>query len=92
MEEGLGQGHQEKYYETVDQRFLGDESFVSQVAERSEAKEVELRGKKVGFTRLLHAVSQARGVESGLLSRAGRQRRWVGVRAQLVYLAGNGVG
>jgi hypothetical protein len=87
MEEGIGQGHQGKYYETIDLRFLGDEPFVSQVAERSEAKEVELRGKKVGFTRLLQAVSDTHGVESGLLLRPGRQRRWVAVRAQLVYLA-----
>jgi chromosomal replication initiation ATPase DnaA len=87
MEEGIGQGHQGKYYATIDLRFLGDEPFVSQVAERSEAKEVELRGKKVGFTRLLQAVSDTHGVESGLLLRPGRQRRWVAVRAQLVYLA-----
>jgi hypothetical protein len=87
MEEGIGQGHQGKYYATIDLRFLGDEPFVSQVAERSEAKEVELRGKKVGFTRLLQAVSGTHGVESGLLLRPGRQRRWVAVRAQLVYLA-----
>jgi REP element-mobilizing transposase RayT len=87
MEEGLKQGHEAKYYETIDQRFLGEEPFVSQVVERSEAKEVEIRGKKVGFTQLLQAVSQAHSVASELLLRAGRQRRWVAVRAQLVYLA-----
>jgi hypothetical protein len=32
LEEGLGQGHEEKYYQTMDQRFLGDEKFVERVA------------------------------------------------------------
>jgi REP element-mobilizing transposase RayT len=87
MEEGLGQGHQARHYETIDQRFLGDEPFVSQVAERSEAKEIELRGKKVGFPRLLQAVCAAHGVEAKAIVHAGRNRQWVGVRAQLVYVA-----
>ena len=87
MEEGLKQGHQAKYYETIDQRFLGDDRFIGRLAERSEAKEVETAGRKVGFTRLLQAVSDTQGVASKELLRAGRQRRWVAVRGQLVYLA-----
>lgn len=87
MDEGMRQGHEEKYYETIDQRFLGDEPFVSKVAERSEAKEVEIKGKKVGFAQLLKAISDAHDVESQVLLQPGRQRRWVAVRAQLVYLA-----
>jgi REP element-mobilizing transposase RayT len=86
MEEGLKQGHEEKYYETIDQRFLGEERFLSEVAERSEAREVEIRGKKVSFARLLEAISQAQAVEGPVLLRAGRQRRWVAARAQLAYL------
>jgi REP element-mobilizing transposase RayT len=86
MTEGLKQGHEEKYYETIDQRFLGGERFVDEVAERSEASEVVIRAKRVGFARLLEAISQAHEVEGGVLLRAGRQRRWVAVRAQLVYL------
>lgn len=87
MEEGLEQGHDEKYYETIDQRLLGDESFVSSVAERTEAKEIEFPEKKIGFTRLLRAVCAAHGVDAEVIVQVGRQRRWVGVRAQLVYLA-----
>jgi REP element-mobilizing transposase RayT len=87
MEEGIDQGHEEKYYQTIDQRFLGEEDFISRVSERGEAKEVEMRGKKVGFTRLLKAVSAVHEVEGEILLRPGRRRRWVGVRAQLVYLA-----
>ena len=87
MDEGMRQGHEEKYYETIDQRFLGDKPFVSKVAERSEAKEVEIKGKKVGFAWLLTAISDAHDVETRMLLQAGRQRRWVAVRAQLAYLA-----
>ena len=87
MEDGMTQGHEEKYYQTLDQRFLGDERFVNEVAERSEAKEVEIKGKKVGFARLLQAVCTMHRVESKVLLKAGRQRQWVALRAQLVYLA-----
>ena len=87
MHDGLKQGHEEKYYQTIDQRFLGDESFVEKVAERTEAKLVEIKGKKVGFARLLQAICALHHVESKVLLQAGRQRQWVAVRAQLVYLA-----
>jgi REP element-mobilizing transposase RayT len=89
MENGLGQGHEEKYYETIDQRFLGEASFVSKVAERREAKEIEIPIKKVGFGPLLQAVCAVNGVEAKMILRVGRQRRWAGVRAQLVYLSRN---
>jgi len=87
IEEGMKGGHEEKYYATIDQRFLGEEDFISNVAERSEAKEIQIRGRKVEFSRLLEAVSAAHGVEDRGLVRPGRQRRWVASRAQLVYLA-----
>jgi len=87
MGDGMKQGHEEKYYQTLDQRFLGDERFVYEVAERSEAKEVEIKGKKVGFARLLQALCTMRHVDSKVLLEPGRQRQWVALRAQLVYLA-----
>jgi REP-associated tyrosine transposase len=87
MEEGMKQGHEEKYYQTLDQRFLGDESFVEAVAQRSEAKEIEIKGSKASFARLLDAICSLRAVDSKVITQAGRQRQWVAVRAQLVYLA-----
>jgi REP element-mobilizing transposase RayT len=87
IEAGSKQRHEEKYYETIDQRFLGEERFLSKVAERSEAREVEIRGNKLSFARLLEAISEYHDVKSEDLLRAGRQRRWVAMRAQLVYLA-----
>ena len=83
----MKQGHEQKYYQTLDQRFLGDEGFVKGVAQRSEAKEVEIKGKKVGFARLLQSLCTIRQVESKVLLQPGRQRQWVAVRTQLVYLA-----
>ncbi len=87
MKDGMKQGHDERYYQTHDQRFLGDEGFVKAVARRSEAKEVEIPAKKVGFARLLQALCAVRRVGSQVLLQPGRQRQWVGARAQLVYLA-----
>ena len=87
MEEGLGQGHIEGYYEVVDQRFLGDEEFIEQVDTRAQGREVEVQGPKVPFGRLLEAVAQAYGAEASDLTGPGRQRRRVRARAMLVYLA-----
>lgn len=87
IEEGMKQGHNEKYYQILDQRFLGEDSFVQEVARRTEAKEIEIKGKPASFVRLLEAVCAVRKVDSKALLQAGRQRQWVAARAQLVYLA-----
>ena len=87
IEEGKKQGHDEKYYQTVDQRFLGEDSFVQEVAQRTQAKEIKIKGKRASFARLLEAVCAVRKVDSKALLQAGRQRQWVAARAQLVYLA-----
>ena len=41
IEEGAGGGHEEKYYQATDQRFLGDENFVETVASRAQEKEID---------------------------------------------------
>ncbi len=87
LKDGMKQGHDEKYYQTLDQRFLGGEGFVKEVAQRTDAKEIEIKGKKVGFARLLQAICTLSHVESKVLLQAGRQRQWMAARAQLVYLA-----
>ena len=79
--EGMKQGHDEKYYQTLDQRFLGEDSFVREVAKRADAKEIEIKGRKVGFARLLEAICVLRKVDSKALLQAGRQRQWVAARA-----------
>jgi chromosomal replication initiation ATPase DnaA len=87
MEEGIGQGHVDRYYEVVDQRFLGDEAFIERVDKRAQGREIETKGPKVPFGRLLEAMVKEHGVGSSELTGLERQRRWVRARAMLVYLA-----
>lgn len=74
IDEGRHQGHDERYYQAVDQRFLGDEKFIEQIAE-------------VSFEVLLRAVAQVYGCKPRDLTAAGRRRTWAKSRAQLAYLA-----
>jgi REP element-mobilizing transposase RayT len=87
IEDGQGLGHEERYYQAVDQRFLGDEKFVQQIAERAPQGEIRPRGPKIRFETLLHAVAQVHGGKAKELTAPGRQRAWAKPRAQLAYLA-----
>jgi len=88
LREGLPQGHQAQYYETVDQRFLGDDRFLATIERRTTAASaVTRKGRPVPFARLLPAVAEVTGVPRGGLVAAGRQRAWGEARALLVYLA-----
>ena len=64
--------HDEKYYQTLGQRFLGEGRFVQEVAQRSEAKEIEIKGKRASFVRLLEAVCALREADGKALLQAGR--------------------
>ena len=87
MEEGLGRGHEARYYETVDQRLLGDERFIEEVARRTGGKrEIARESSRVPFAVLVRAVAEEQGVDPRVLFRAGRQRTWVPARAMVVYL------
>ena len=88
LREGLSLGHQAQYYETVDQRFLGDDRFLEEIQRKTDAKhDVTVKGPRVPFSRLLPAVAHATGVSVDQLVRMGRQREWVEPRALLVYTA-----
>jgi REP element-mobilizing transposase RayT len=88
MREGLPTGHQARYYETVDQRFLGDERFLDAITRQTRAHhEVAVTPPRVPFPQLLAAVAQATGVAADRLVRVGRQRELVASRAFLVYAA-----
>ncbi len=87
MAEGDGVGHQGKYYETVDQRFLGDEGFVEKVGRQvGRELEVEPRVRKVAFTMLLKELAEHYETDAKTITQAGRQRRWVRARSMLAYL------
>jgi len=87
IEDGQGLGHEERYYQAVDQRFLGDEKFIKRIAERAPEGEIRPRGPKIRFETLLHAAAQVHGCKTKELTAPGRHRAWVKVRAQLAYLA-----
>jgi REP-associated tyrosine transposase len=87
MAEGKGSGHQARYYEVADQRFLGDRRFVEKIDERIRSeKEIELPGPRATFSQLLRLTAQVYGVSERDLVKAGRQRKWVRPRSMLVYL------
>jgi len=82
----LGSGHEEKYYQTADQRFLGDEAFVEKVALKAKNKDVRLSGPRVSFDRLLAAILKEHGLTEETLMGSGRRNDWVQAKRQLVYL------
>ena len=56
MQDGLAHGHQDRFYETVDQRFLGDERFIEEVDRRTarHARGALAGSTRVGFGRSAH--------------------------------------
>jgi REP element-mobilizing transposase RayT len=87
MAQGLKEGHQAKYYETVDQRFLGGERFIERVDRKTGgSREIEVGQRLVAFAQLLRAIAALYGVDSKLLIHPGRQREGSPARAMLVYL------
>ena len=89
MQEGLGTGHEEKYYQAIDQRFLGDETFVEKVSNKVKHKDIESSGPRVGFDRLIEAVADEFALSKEALAGSGRRADWVAGRRFLVYLARN---
>jgi putative transposase len=85
MKEGVGQGHLDRFYQTVEQRFLGDERFVDEVAKKKKERDpVKI---KVKFSRLVDGVASVYGIEAGRLLGTERKRSWVEPRSLLVYAA-----
>ena len=87
LEDGQPLGHQQQYYEIVDQRFLGDEKFVQQMVKRVPQGEIKPGGPKIQFEKLLIGVAQVHGCAVKDLSAPGRQRAWTKPRALVAYLA-----
>ncbi|MDO9118087.1 MAG: transposase [Nitrospira sp.] len=86
--DGLAHGHQERFYDTVDQRFLGDERFIEEADRRTAAtREVSARPKRVPFGTLLTAVATAYEVTPKTILAPGRHRAVVPARTMLVGLA-----
>jgi REP element-mobilizing transposase RayT len=82
MKERLGQGHLDRFYQTLEQRFLGDEQFVDEVEKKK--KEREPVRIKVKFPRLVEGVASVYGIEAGRLVGTERKRSWVEPRSLLL--------
>jgi REP element-mobilizing transposase RayT len=86
--DGLAHGHQARFYETVDQRFLGDERFIEEADRRTAAsREVSVRPHRVQFGTLLTAIATTYEVTPKAILALGRQRALVPARTTLVGLA-----
>jgi putative transposase len=85
--DGKATGHQPDYYDVRDQRFLGDERFVEEIAERAGAdREISLPLPRAKLSVLLRLVAKAYGATEKDLVQVGRQRKWVTARSMLVFL------
>jgi chromosomal replication initiation ATPase DnaA len=87
MKEGLPHGHDDRFYETVDQRFLGDEQFLDKVTQRAASPAGHAPARRIPFGTLLTRVAQVQGMPPRALVAPGRQRAVVPARAMLVYFA-----
>ena len=88
LKNGLGQGHRSEYYETVDQRFLGDEQFLEDIEQKAKAKhEISPKGPKISFSQLLPAVASTTGITATRLVQRGKYRDRREARAFLVFVA-----
>lgn len=88
LKDGLAQGHEAKFYDTVDQRILGDERFIRELAQRTASRPtLSSRPARASFGKLLSAVAQLYGLKPAALVAPGRQRAVVPARAMLVYAA-----
>ncbi|MGH7235045.1 MAG: transposase [Nitrospiraceae bacterium] len=88
LKAGLAQGHEEKFYDTVDQRFLGDARFIQDVDRRTASRRESARpAARIPFGTLLTTVAQIHRTRPAVLLAPGRQRAGGPARAMLVYVA-----
>ncbi len=87
MRESRVMKHEERYYETIDQRFLGDERFIEGVDRKTQGKrEIDKRVKKGPFSELVAVVAKEYRVDPDILLCGRRYRFLLGARSMLVYL------
>ncbi|MGE3154877.1 MAG: transposase [Nitrospiraceae bacterium] len=88
MREGVGLGHEDRFYDTVDQQMLGDTRFIAKVQRRTATTQIRtVQAPHATFGTLLTAVAEVCAVTPKTLVAPGRQRAHVPVRALLVFLA-----
>jgi len=83
--EGISSGHEEKYYQVKDQRYLGEESFVDRI--ETERQERESWVYDVSLEAISQEVSRATGITEDKLYAATRGREGARGRGLVAYLA-----
>jgi REP element-mobilizing transposase RayT len=83
--EGISSGHEEKYYQVKDQRYLGGESFIDRV--ETKRKQLEDWVYDIPLEVLSHEVSRAVGITESKMQSATRDRGGVRGRSIVAYLA-----
>jgi len=85
MLEGLEGGHQEKFYEVKDQRYLGEESFINRI--ENEKRDVENVVYEIPMEVIVGEVSKACGVTTERLYSLTNERKGAHGRGIVGYLA-----
>jgi putative transposase len=83
--EGLGWGHEEKYYEVKDQRYLGEESFIDRIESKKREVEAPLYDIPIGV--IVREVSRRTGISREKMHGLTRQREGARGRGIVAYLA-----
>jgi len=83
--EGISSGHDERYYQVKDQRYLGEEGFIDRV--ERESKEPEGWVYDIPLEGISREVCRTTGIEEDKLSTATRDREGARGRAVVAYLA-----
>jgi REP element-mobilizing transposase RayT len=83
--EALNSGHQEKYYEVKDQRFLGEDSFIDGIGVERGDKEIAVYD--IPIEVIAEEVSRATGVSRDRLYSVTRSREGAYGRSMVAYLA-----
>jgi REP element-mobilizing transposase RayT len=85
MREGLETGHQERYYEVKEQRYLGEEKFVENVY-RALDEGAENRPVKITMGEIMSELAAEVGLSMGVLLGKGRGREESKIRAEAAYV------
>lgn len=91
INDGLGEGHREDYYQVIDQRFLGDEEFVEEA--RQKGKEPEERHPvEIGLTDIVKIVCHEFSIRPDRLSQREKSRQVSQLRRIIGKLAAEEAG
>jgi len=84
--DGLGMGHREDYYKVVDQRYLGDDTFIDQISKKRKEYEKEGPILRIPLVEIEDLVCHRMGMEKEILHSASRYRKAVKARSIIAYL------